>query len=58
MEMNTTRRMFLGGATALAVWAKDLFAAKAEDGRGRGGAMHTAMWEKPDGTARKVYKNK
>ena len=54
MEMNTTRRTFLGGAAALAVWPKDLFAAKGGNGRSRGdsaAAMHTAIWEKPDGTA-------
>ena len=42
MEMNTTRRMFLGGAAALAVWPKDLLAN--HDPR-------TAVWEKSDGTA-------
>ena len=42
MEMRTTRRMFLGGVTALAVWPKILQAR--HDPR-------AAVWEKSDGTA-------
>ena len=54
MEVNTTRRMFLGGATAWAVWPKDLFGAP--NGRNAGGRAARRLrpdspWEKPDGTA-------
>ena len=47
MEMNTTRRTFLGGAAALAVWPQDLFGAR------RHGApkWRVAAWERPDGSA-------
>ena len=54
MEMNTTRRLFLGGAAALAAWPQDLFGAPG--GRNAGGRaarrrMPASPWEKPDGTA-------
>ena len=53
MELNTTRRLFLGGAAALAVWPKDLFGAgKGANGRAaRRQHMPASPWEKPDGTA-------
>jgi hypothetical protein len=49
MEMTFSRRAFLGGATALAVWPADLWAAG-----GNGGwdaDPRVSLWEKPDGTA-------
>ena len=53
MEMNTTRRLFLGGAATLAVWPKDLFGASNGRNAGRAAKRHMigSPWEKPDGTA-------
>ena len=50
MDMNLTRRAFFGGATAWAVWPKDLFGAPGKDGKQHRSAQVSA-WEKPDGTA-------
>jgi hypothetical protein len=49
MEMTFSRRAFLGGATALAVWPADLWAA-GENGGGDADPR-VSLWEKPDGTA-------
>ena len=53
MELNTTRRLFLGGAAALAVWPKDLFGAGGKGANRRAARRHMPVspWEKPDGTA-------
>ena len=54
MEMNTTRRMFLGGAAALAAWPRDLFGAsgkKSPNWQDDGGWTPTSAWERPDGMA-------
>lgn len=54
MEMNTTRRLFLGGAAAWTVWPKDLFGApKSKNGNGHAARWRgpDSPWEKPDGTA-------
>lgn len=57
MEMTSTRRAFLGGATALAVWPADVWGAPgkkggAKPGKARGARPDAApVWEKPDGTA-------
>ena len=53
MELNTTRRIFLGSAASFAAWPADLFAAQ---GKGSGknrpeNRRRNEAWEKPDGTA-------
>ena len=53
MEMTSTRRAFLGGAAALAVWPSDVWGA-AKRGAKRRKALPPSMvsvWENPDGTA-------
>ena len=50
MEMTSTRRAFLGGAAALAVWPSDVWGAPKKRGH-RATAPMTAVWERPDGTA-------
>ena len=50
MDMNLTRRAFFGGATAWAVWPKNLFGVPGKDGKQHRPAQVSA-WEKPDGTA-------
>ena len=50
MNMNLTRRAFFGGATAWAVWPKDLFGAPGKDGK-QPRPPQASAWEKPDGTA-------
>lgn len=49
MEMSFSRRAFLGGATALAVWPGDLWSAPKKDGGRTPPAIR--LWERPDGTA-------
>ena len=53
MEMTFTRRAFLGGATALAVWPSDLWGAAKKGGKRRSSLPPsvTSVWERPDGTA-------
>jgi len=51
MEMTFTRRSFLGGAAALAVWPADLWGAAAEGGAGGLPPSLVSIWEHPDGTA-------
>ena len=53
MEMTFTRRAFLGGATALAVWPSDLWGATKKGGGRRNDLPPsiTSAWENPDGTA-------
>ena len=53
MEMTFTRRAFLGGATALAVWPSDLWGAAKKGAKKRNPLPPdlTSLWEKPDGTA-------
>ncbi|MBR6586589.1 MAG: DUF1549 domain-containing protein, partial [Kiritimatiellae bacterium] len=51
--MTFTRRAFLGGATALAVWPSDLWGAT-KNGRGKRNALPPSIisiWENPDGMA-------
>ncbi len=48
--MTFTRRAFLGGAGALAVWPSDLWGAARNKGKKPSGSL-TALWERPDGTA-------
>jgi len=48
MDVNTTRRLFLGGAAALAIWPRDLFGAPGGESAGGEGAF---PWERPDGAA-------
>ena len=53
MELTSTRRAFLGGAAALAVWPSDVWGA-AKRGAKRRKALPPSMvsvWENPDGTA-------
>ena len=51
MEMTYSRRAFLGGAAALAVWPTDLWGAP-HNGKGKTvPASFTSIWERPDGTA-------
>ena len=47
--MSFSRRAFLGGATALAVWPSDLWSAPKKDGGRTPPAIR--LWERPDGTA-------
>ena len=49
MDINLTRRAFFGGATAWAVWPKDLFGASKDKTTQR--PSQVSAWEKPDGTA-------
>ena len=51
--MTFTRRAFLGGATALAVWPSDLWGAAKKGGKRRSSLPPsvTSVWERPDGTA-------
>ena len=49
MDINLTRRAFFGGATAWAVWPKDLFGASKDKTAQR--PSQVSAWEKPDGTA-------
>ena len=59
MEMTTTRRLFLGGAAALAIWPQSAWCVPVKpkrNGMGRraeGGVppLSTLVWENPDGTA-------
>ena len=48
MGMNTTRRMFLGGVTALTAWPQHLFG---EISAKRSGEKGVPPWERPDGSA-------
>ena len=48
MEMKFCRRTFLGGAMALAVWPKNLFAAPQKGGAS---SFLTSLWELPNGLA-------
>ena len=50
MNLNLTRRAFFGGATAWAVWPKNLFGDPSKDGKPQRPPQASA-WEKPDGTA-------
>ena len=50
MDMNLTRRAFFGGATAWAVWPKNLFGAPNKGGKPNRPPQASA-WEKPDGSA-------
>ena len=50
MEMTPTRRAFLGGAAALAVWPSDVWSAPKKRGA-RPSASMRSIWERPDGTA-------
>ena len=51
MEMTFTRRSFLGGAAALAVWPADIWGAAAEGGAGGLPPSLVSIWELPDGNA-------
>lgn len=53
MDMTFTRRAFLGGATALAVWSTDLWGAPKKGARKRNALPPdmSSLWENPDGTA-------
>ena len=58
MEMTTTRRLFLSGATALAVWPQNIWGANPQKRGGRGAQqpgrerwLRRRIWEKPDGSA-------
>ena len=50
MSINLTRRAFFGGATAWAVWPKDLFGAPGKEGKAKL-PQQASAWEKPDGNA-------
>ena len=50
MEMTSTRRAFLGGAAALAVWPADVWGARKKRGAGQSPSV-ASVWEKPDGSA-------
>ena len=47
MELNSTRRMFLGGFAALAVWPENLWGA----GAPRMPSLRRSVWERSDGNA-------
>ena len=53
MELNATRRLFLGGAAAFAAWPGSLFAAphKGASGKRTANRKRYDVWEKPDRTA-------
>ena len=53
MEMTSTRRAFLGGAAALAVWPSDVWGAAKRDAKRRKALPPSmvSVWENPDGTA-------
>ena len=50
MDLNLTRRAFFGGATAWAVWPRNLFGARDKNGNPQSPPQSSA-WEKPDGSA-------
>ena len=49
--MKFTRRSFLGGATALAVWSADLWGSDGKGGAAGIPPSQMSIWERPDGTA-------
>ncbi|MBQ3096771.1 MAG: DUF1549 domain-containing protein, partial [Kiritimatiellae bacterium] len=50
MAMRFSRRAFLGGAAALAVWPGDVWGAAKKRG-GKPSVSQTSVWENPDGMA-------